>query len=502
MGIKYPINDILSTTSQPSQSQRIRKYVYFLMIFTIIILYIFTDELSLIFTDIIPCNKDNSGICLKFKDNVIENINEMNTEIDSPILIKPEPLPVEPVETEKFITYVPHSGLHNQRIAFENAIFLAWSLNRTLILPPLLLGKRFGYTDYDIMLSRLLPLKSDKTNLEHDCVIEKIKRPKKSVEHCIYFHNSYMLTTWNHLFDLSFIEKHVKIIYNHQVNIPKLVYDQLKIENEEKDVYYDKLYPGYHAFFESSIPPKKVGPIADGRLQKYYILNQFKNQPQKLLVFASLFGPGTFIRQSEKSENFFHVMQKSIIPKNEIMLNVAKRISDKMGGTFNYLTFHGRAGDGTYKLLADERIANVINNLRRDMPDFNKINMNFYNNLTDSERNELCFKNIELVPRAKKFSRLTRIYIASDIPKSSPPLQVIFQTFPCAYMMSDFEEELEPLNQIINNVDKQKMYKFILPLVDLMVGSNANKLYTMGRSTFASYMTRYHNYLVAESKKH
>ncbi|POG72603.1 hypothetical protein GLOIN_2v1593353 [Rhizophagus irregularis DAOM 181602=DAOM 197198] len=352
------------------------------------------------------------------------------------------------------------------------------------------------------MLSRLLPLKSDKSNLEQDCVLEKKNKPRKFIEHCIDFHNSYMLTTWNQLFDLSFIEKHVRIIYNHRVNIPKLVHEQLKIDDEEKDVYYDKLYPGYHAFFESSIPSEKVGQIADGRIQKYYILNQFKNNSQKLLVFASLFGPGTFVRQSEKSEDFFHVIQKSILPKNEIMLNVVKRISDKMGGTFNYLSFHGRAGDGHYKLLADERIANVINNLRKDMPDFNKINMNLYNNLTDSERHELCFKNIELSPRAKKFSRFTRIFIASDVPKSSPPLQVIFQTFPCAYMMSDFEEELEPLNQIINTVDKQNMYKFILPLVDLMVGSNANKLYTMGKSTFASYMKRYHNHLVDESKKH
>jgi hypothetical protein len=505
MVTKYPINDILLTTSQPSQSQRIRKYVYFLIIFTLIILYIFSDELSSIFTDIIPCNKDN---CLKFKDNNNNNNNnnninetEIETDINSPIIIKPEPLPVEPVESEKYFTYVPHSGLHNQRIEFENAIFLAWKLNRTLILPPLLLGKRFGYTDYDIMLDRLRPLKSDKTNVEQDCVREKINKPRKSIEKCIEFHNSYMLTTWNQLFDLSYIEKYVRIIYNHEVNIPKIVHDQLKIKDEEKDVYYDKLYAGYHAFFDSSIPPKKIGPISDGRIQKYYILDQFKNQSKKLLVFASLFGPGTFIRQSEKSENFFHDIQKSIIPKNEIMLNVVKRIVDKMGGSFNYLSFHGRVGDGIYQLYANEHVTNVINNLKRDMPDFNKINMSLYNNLTDSERHELCFKNIKLDPRANKFSRLTRIYIASDVSRSSPPLQPIFQTFPCAYMMPDFEEELGPLNQVINNVDKQNMYKFILPLVDLMVGSNANKLYTMGRSTFASYMKRYHNHLVAESKK-
>ncbi|GBC03091.1 hypothetical protein RclHR1_04990014 [Rhizophagus clarus] len=489
MVTKHSENEILLTTSQPSQSQKIKRFGLFLIIFTIIILYIFSDELSSIFTDVVSCNKET---CLKFNDIK----NETEKKIDSPIIIESKP-----IDSEKFLTYVPHSGLHNQRIAFEHAVFLAWSLNRTLILPPVLLGKRFGYTDYDTMLNRLLPLKTNKSNVEKDCVNEVKDRPEESTQDCIEFHKSYMLTTWNHLFNLSFIEKHVKIIYNHRVNIPKLVHNQLKIKDEEKDVYYDKLYPGYHNFFESSIPPEKIQPIADGRIKKFYILSQFKHQPQKLLVFASLFGPGTFIRQSEKSEDFFHDIRNSILPKNEIMLKVAKKIADRMGGTFNYLTFHGRAGDGTYKLLADERIAGVINNLKRDMPDFNKINMTLYNNLTDSERHKLCFKNIKLDPKAKKFSRLTRIYVASDVPKSSPPLQVIFQTFPCAYMMSDFEEEIEPLNQVINNVDKQSMYKFILPLVDLMVGSNAKTLYTMGRSTFASYMLRYHYHLLAESKK-
>ncbi|CAG8827001.1 34060_t:CDS:2, partial [Racocetra persica] len=39
---------------------------------------------------------------------------------------------------EKFLAYLPHDGFNNQRIELENAIFLAWFLNRTLIIPPIL----------------------------------------------------------------------------------------------------------------------------------------------------------------------------------------------------------------------------------------------------------------------------------------------------------------------------------------------------------------------------
>ena len=43
--------------------------------------------------------------------------------------------------TTKYLSYLPHSGFHNQRIAFENALVMARILNRTLLVPPVRLGK-------------------------------------------------------------------------------------------------------------------------------------------------------------------------------------------------------------------------------------------------------------------------------------------------------------------------------------------------------------------------
>jgi len=40
----------------------------------------------------------------------------------------------------KFLSYLPHSGFHNQRIALENALVLARLLNRTLLVPHKLHG--------------------------------------------------------------------------------------------------------------------------------------------------------------------------------------------------------------------------------------------------------------------------------------------------------------------------------------------------------------------------
>src|ERR1043166_460385 len=125
-----PITQKLSSSS----SSKVKIYVYLLILFKLIaVIYIFSDELSSIFIEEYPpCNPGNC-------DNT-----KFNESIGSPMII-PNP---NNEESEKFITYLAHSGLHNQRIALENAAFLAWKLNRTLILPPLMLGKRFGYREF------------------------------------------------------------------------------------------------------------------------------------------------------------------------------------------------------------------------------------------------------------------------------------------------------------------------------------------------------------------
>lgn len=45
-----------------------------------------------------------------------------------------------PDPSERYLAYAPHSGFHNQRIAFINALTLAKLLNRTLLVPPVILG--------------------------------------------------------------------------------------------------------------------------------------------------------------------------------------------------------------------------------------------------------------------------------------------------------------------------------------------------------------------------
>lgn len=72
----------------------------------------------------------------------------------SPSTPTPPPPPSHPKldPSKSYLSYLPHSGFHNQRIALENALTLSALLNLTLIVPPVRLGARpLTYAKFGIL---------------------------------------------------------------------------------------------------------------------------------------------------------------------------------------------------------------------------------------------------------------------------------------------------------------------------------------------------------------
>lgn len=90
--------------------------------------------------------------------------NFMNTRPPLPQLI---PRPAAP--NERFLSYLPHSGFHNQRIALTNAILLANMLNRTLLVPPARLGQAQGWKDKKT-LQKILQTDQKTPNKVQECL--------------------------------------------------------------------------------------------------------------------------------------------------------------------------------------------------------------------------------------------------------------------------------------------------------------------------------------------
>ncbi|CAG8627907.1 15311_t:CDS:2, partial [Racocetra fulgida] len=126
------------------------------------------------------------------------------------------------INTEKYLTYLPHDGFNNQRIALENAIFLAWFLNRTLIIPPLLLFKGLAPTirqPYD-ELSKFLS-QTIHPNKNHFKFCSR-KKNCKIVTYTMY--------NWEKLLDFTFLKHNIKYIHRQNFNF-KYLLASLHIDN-------------------------------------------------------------------------------------------------------------------------------------------------------------------------------------------------------------------------------------------------------------------------------
>ncbi|CAG8730862.1 16770_t:CDS:1, partial [Acaulospora morrowiae] len=128
---------------------------------------------------------------------------------------------------EKFMTYLPHSGFHNQRISLENAIFIAWYLNRTLVIPPIFYFNEilpFGKRPFDRLYSLLSKLTPKKNTYLH-CKSNGRKKKCTKVTYTLY--------NWEELMDFRFVKRNVRIIHRADFHYEHLL-QSLKISPGDK----------------------------------------------------------------------------------------------------------------------------------------------------------------------------------------------------------------------------------------------------------------------------
>jgi hypothetical protein len=85
--------------------------------------------------------------------------------------------------------------------------------------------------------------------------------------------------------------------------------------------------------------------------------------------------------------------------------------------------------------------------------------------------------------------------VASDLRKDDESMKVFLDKFPCLKMLSDFIDQLEPYKTIINPVNNKVMYRYFIPLTDLMVAANGFQVFVIRHSTYGVYLQRYNSIL-------
>jgi hypothetical protein len=413
-----------------------------------------------------------------------------------------------------YLSYLPHSGFHNQRIAFENALLLAHLLRRTLLVPPIRLGnKPIRYIDYDT-LSRYHEL-DGKHGLSH-CpkVPPYISRPPECLD---YSETSYI--PWNWLVNLSVIETRQPMI--HRPDTTQSWIDA-NLNIPPSDILVLRDTSPYQFRFLDTV--NDSSPSKHKFLEDIYLSDLAKSK-SRLLQIGTLFGSSRLRLKNAENILYRDLIRRSMMFANKDLVRAAYSITSALNS--HYLGVHLRSGDGKFRVVFEDTVRSIWWNLLHQILgcpitmvcDIEKLvneppsrfcepdTMNSGQRTRECGSESNCSPpskigmNISAMPslmncpfprhRSHRYQMLnTPLYVSTDIknPGTHPQLSIFRRTFPCIFFLEDFPKEIEPLNQLSSPVDDVNLGSFLRPFVDALVVSKAIKVVGTEGSTFSKFI--------------
>ncbi|KAF7289223.1 SAM domain-containing protein [Mycena indigotica] len=342
----------------------------------------------------------------------------------------------------KFLSYLPHSGLHNQRIALENALILGKLTNRTVLVPPLRLGSNpIRYVSSD-KLQIILAL-AEKTGLRHCPKLRSSFIPPECLDQDSFTHVS---PAW--LFNLSSWD----VIY-----LDKLSPSAMNLDTTDILDFHDT-HPYQYRFLDTN---RDLATLKHKYDEVVYIPD-LANSSHKLLQLGSLFGSSRLRLRLKENKRIRTKVRRSMAFASPELLAVASDIHKSMGGY--YFGAHIRVGDGEFQEKRDQTIQQVHQKLTNELLERN----------TTWQHSSRCHG--------------PALYISTDVPNAAtdPLFATLRQSFPCTYFLSDFAAH--HLAGMRNTYDGLAMWPFLVPLVDAMVVGRAEVVVGTENSTFSQFI--------------
>ncbi|KAJ3772965.1 hypothetical protein FB446DRAFT_734721 [Lentinula raphanica] len=408
---------------------------------------------------------------------------------------------------DKYLSYLPHSGFHNQRIALENALTLSRILNRTLLVPPVRLGsKPLRYVNYDSLYS-FVSL-SGKENMTH-CSKTALDVP---LPFGCFDYFDYTLLSWDWLVDFTTIRARQPIISRWNLTDAWL-HDCLNISSTEtyalKDTsryqfrFVDDDFSTHNAKYSENL---NINTLA------------FIEEP--LLQIGTLFGSSRLSLSIPQNRYIRSQARDSMVLTNTYLLRAAEIVSTALGSS--YLAVHVRLGDGQFKADAGTKARKVWWSLIRDelgvpLTDAVALEQSLHKPITDPDHNnnvvqeQLGASNYSLRCRRDHHTSSALIplnvplYIATDAraPATNSDLALFYHAFPCAFHLGDFLPHLHTLDHLENLYDGLRLKSFLIPFLDAMIVGKASHAIGTPGSTFSTYVTdvlwpKYHDLEISE----
>jgi hypothetical protein len=428
------------------------------------------------------------------------------------------------IKKEKFLSYLPHSGFHNQRIELENALLLSKYLNRTLLVPPVYLSSpAMPWLRYEKLHERLLF--QTKNGLNHCIKLQKEDLPLPS--ECL---NNFRWTNvpWSFFYNMTTISNEITpIIFRTGLDY-EWIYNEFNLK--EDDIYFFKDMSPY----EYQIHDDITQDLPLDRFNYRINLNTLENIQHNVLHFGSMFGSYRILAETEEHMAILSDIRSNMIFDNPVLNTAAENIVRKLGGANNFVGMHIRVGDGIFKLKASILVDDIFHELVNKFTDLTMEQLLNYeteeqHNLdrTESSEYEIKLRTFHAVDETSNYTkpvtinhdghfivqqepnidssltcqqgdaitskfRNTVLYIATDTPdpRNHPLLSKLFKVFPCTFILSDFMNELDDIKKLQVVEERVKLESYLIPMVDAMISAHGHTFLGTPHSTFTSYIER------------
>ena len=401
--------------------------------------------------------------------------------------------------TALYLTYLPHSGFHNQRISLENAFVLAALLNRTLIVPPVRLSSNpIPYLPTRNLVSAI---ESSNDPALKACSSREAFDSILGTGSCNP-HHDFIHLSWRHLMPIGHLLNRITFVERDDM---RQTWFKTSLNIHSDDIYWvkDKF------IYEFDFCDKSTGVSTASKYSRHIHIRDLLNQTQnyRLLHFGTLFGSGRLRLSDTLNIELQTTIREAMVLSNPLLDRLSNKVMRQMGGKDSYYALHLRLGDGVFEENATANVQAILGTalielfgttdkplhmtLPSDIP---------FSSPFDDRSQLLQVHRLEISPapvgKAKACSRHPRgrnnpflqslpLYIATDVdPIRHPAFKPFFRIFPCIYFLSSFKGPMETLKQVRAPFGTGSLGPYLIPLLDALVVGNSAGMIGTPNSTF------------------
>lgn len=379
---------------------------------------------------------------------------------------------------QQYVSFLPHSGLQNQRIALINAAVIAKALNRTLLLPELNLGKATYWRP-----------SHDLEYLVANCPSNNSISTKCSE------YRRYVPMPVDSIFDLAPFE---------HLGIHSMQRDDMHTENLDKQFGIKTIYrihdPSRYSYQILDHDNVSATKQFDSRL----LLEDIMDRPEQLILFGSLFGSNRLGLSDPELNSARHYLRHEmglshpdVLKQTNVILSQLGAIPERSDANDeqqvsitdgSFTSVHMRQGDGVFRKQASNTRTAIRRALEHPHDDDDKDQQHETDQFMEEtverlqglpSRKDVLEACVELQSMEHLHARLRLIYMATDSRRPQAQLADLYAEFVCLFTLHDFPEVTQAIADPL-----------LLPLVDAEVASHADYFIPTPKSTFSGYISQ------------